>query len=155
MDASPRPEVDFVIVDVQTLPSGALLALAVHLLRRAGPRDTPAAQVALSAWRLRRVTDYAQAHLDEALTITMLAAVAGLSPRHFARAFTREVGETPRRWLLKRRIDKAKRCLADSDETLAQIAYACGFAAQSHFSRAFRRMTGESPRRWRQWHKKS
>ena len=98
---------------------------------------------------------FADAHLHEKVCIAALACAAGLSTRHFTRAFRQEVGDTPHHWLMNRRIEKAKLRLADSDDTLEQIARTCGFSAQSHFTRVLRLMTGEPPRRWRQLHKRS
>jgi AraC family transcriptional regulator len=153
MDTSPQQGIDFVIVDIQTLPDGALVALVVHLLNRTGSQK-PHKQVALPAWRLQRVIEYVETHLQENFGVTALAGAAGLSVRHFTRAFSQEVGETPRRWLMNRRIEHAKLHLTNSELTLTQIAHACGLGPLSHFSRAFRRITGESPQRWRQTNKK-
>jgi AraC family transcriptional regulator len=137
------------------LADGALVALATHLLQRAGAGEKPGRRVAMPAWRLQRVIEFVDAHLHEDLGIAVLADAAGLSVRHFTRAFTQQVGETPHRWLMNRRIDKAKQRLAHSDDTLEQVARACGFNAQSHFTRVFRLITGEPPKRWQQQHKRS
>jgi AraC family transcriptional regulator len=139
----------------QLLADGALVALATHLLQRAGAGEKPGRRVAMPAWRLQRVTEFVDAHLHEDLGIATLADAAGLSVRHFTRAFTQQVGETPHRWLMNRRIERAKQRLAHSDDTLEQIARACGFSAQSHFTRVFRLITGEPPKRWQQQHKRS
>jgi AraC family transcriptional regulator len=106
-------------------------------------------------WRLQRVIEFADAHLHEDLSIASLADAAGLSVRHFTRAFTLQVGETPHRWLMNRRIEKAKQRLSHSDDSLRHIAQACGFTAQSHFTRVFRTTTGETPGHWQQRHKRS
>jgi AraC family transcriptional regulator len=139
----------------QLLADGALVALATHLLQRAGAAEKPGRRVAMPAWRLQRVTEFVDAHLHEELGIAALADAAGLSVRHFTRAFSQQVGETPHRWLMNRRIEKAKQRLAHSDDTLEQVARACGFSAQSHFTRVFRLITGEPPKRWQQSHKQS
>ncbi|GAB2891899.1 hypothetical protein GCM10027093_28830 [Paraburkholderia jirisanensis] len=136
------------------LADGALMTLAAHLLQRAGTQAAPERRVALPAWRLKRVTDFVEPHLHEDLGIVALADAAGLSPRHFARAFREQVGDTPHRWLMRRRIEKAKQRLAHSDDTLEQIALACGVSAQSHFTRVFRLTTGEPPKRWQQLHRR-
>ncbi|TDY50788.1 AraC family transcriptional regulator [Paraburkholderia rhizosphaerae] len=136
------------------LAEGILMALIAHLLQRAGTTtETDQRRVLIPAWRLQRVTEVADNHLHEKLSIAILAEAAGLSVRHFARAFTQQVGETPHRWLMNLRIEKAKSRLAHSDDTITQIAQACGFSAQSHFTRVFKLMTGETPNQWRQWHK--
>jgi len=152
---SPRPGADLVVVDIQRLAGGMLVALVMHLLQRAAPDEEPDRHVALPAWRLQRMTAFADAHLHEKLCIATLARAAGLSTRHFTRAFRQQVGDTPHHWLMMRRIEKARLRLADSDDTLDEIARACGFSAQSHFTRVFRLVTGEPPKRWRQLHKRS
>ena len=73
----------------------------------------------------------------------------GLSPSHFARAFRGSTGMPPHRWLLNRRIEKAKDALHNTQASLAAVATACGFADQSHFTRVFTRFVGISPGAWR------
>ncbi|WP_460903209.1 helix-turn-helix domain-containing protein [Paraburkholderia jirisanensis] len=137
------------------LADGALISIVAHLLQRAGAGDLPERRVAMPTWRLQRVIEFANAHLHEDLSIASLADAAGLSVRHFARAFNLQVGETPHRWLMCRRIEKAKQRLAHSDDSLARIAQDCGFTAHSHFTRVFRLITGETPKQWQKSHKKS
>lgn len=79
---------------------------------------------------------------------TALAAVADLSPYHFARAFKRSVGSSPHRYVLRRRIERAKYHLAAGELSLAAVALACGFGSQSHFSAHFRAATGLTPRQF-------
>jgi AraC family transcriptional regulator len=97
---------------------------------------------------LRRVQEYVEAHLEQDLTIEALAAVAGLSPYHFARAFKRSTGSGPHRNVLRRRIERAKRLLAAGKIPLSDVARACGFGSQSHFSTRFREVTGVTPRQF-------
>jgi AraC family transcriptional regulator len=77
-----------------------------------------------------------------------LAAEAGLSPYHFARAFKRSVGSSPHRYVLRRRIERAKYHLAAGELSLAAVALACGFGSQSHFTARFRATTGLTPRQF-------
>ena len=97
----------------------------------------------------RRVRDYIDAHLDEALTLDELAGVAALSTYHFARMFRVSFGEPPHAWVLARRLAHARALLARSREDLAGVAALCGFGNTSHFSRAFLRATGITPGRYR------
>lgn len=90
-----------------------------------------------------------EARLDEALTIETMAAEAGLSPFHFARAFRVSTGDSPHRFVLGRRIARARRGI-DRGETLAQVASRCGFASQSHFTARFRKIVGVTPGQYRQ-----
>jgi AraC-like DNA-binding protein len=73
----------------------------------------------------------------------------GLSTAHFCRAFTKSFGLPPYRWMLTRRLEKAKALLMEPDRTLADIAYECGFCDQSHLNHAFSRLFGISPGAWR------
>ncbi|WP_207459676.1 AraC family transcriptional regulator [Azospirillum sp. SYSU D00513] len=97
---------------------------------------------------LRRVAEFVEAHLDAPLSIDDLAAVAGLSPFHFARAFKRSTGEAPHRFVLRRRIERAKSLIAMDGLPLAEVAAACGFSSQSHFTLRFREVTGLTPKRF-------
>jgi len=102
----------------------------------------------LAPHRRRRVLDFVEAHLDAPLRLDDLAAVAGLSPFHFQRAFRESLGVSPHVWLAHRRIERAK-ALIEQGETLAQVAAATGFSSQSHLTRAFRAATGATPAAWR------
>ncbi len=95
----------------------------------------------------RRVCDYIESHLDEKIRLDSLAAMAGLSTYHFARAFHRSVGIPPHSYLLRRRVERVKQMVRDTQLPLSQIALATGFSDQSHLARHFRRQTGMSPRR--------
>ncbi len=85
------------------------------------------------------------AHLAEDIGLDDLAAIADLSAKHFARAFRQSTGMPPHRWLIERRIDRAKALLMEGDLNLAEIALTCGFADQSHFTAAFRKSVGATP----------
>jgi AraC-like DNA-binding protein len=103
----------------------------------------------LAPWQLRRANAFIEAHLDKDPSISDIAKECGLSASHFARAFRQACGMPPHRWLLKRRIERAKELLLDGDLEIAQIALACGFTDQSHLTRAFSRSEGYSPGKWR------
>jgi AraC family transcriptional regulator len=102
-------------------------------------------QGGLPAARLRRVEEFLMAHLAEDIGLDDLAAIADLSAKHFARAFRQSTGMPPHRWLIERRIDRAKALLMEGDLNLAEIALTCGFADQSHFTAAFRKSVGATP----------
>jgi AraC family transcriptional regulator len=103
----------------------------------------------LSQERLRRVRDYVEAHLDDDLSLTVLADIACLSPYHFSRSFKRAVGVGPQRYVIKRRIERAKRLLRQTHQPLALIAQEAGFTDQSHLTTMFRSETGVTPGRFR------
>ncbi len=99
---------------------------------------------------LSRVTDYIMANLDQELSLTDLATVAELSPSYFLRAFKSATGQTPHRFLMERRVQRACELLRRTDLPLAEVTYACGFASQSHMTDAFKRHLGIPPGRYRQ-----
>jgi transcriptional regulator GlxA family with amidase domain len=79
----------------------------------------------------------------------MLAAVAGLSMHHFAREFKQSAGVTPHHYLIQKRIERAQQILAQTDLSLAEIAYTVGFSNQGHLARHFRALLGTTPREFR------
>jgi len=92
--------------------------------------------------RLRRLRDYVVAHLDEPIGIEALADIAGRSPFHFTRVFTRSVGMTPHRYVVHLRLQRAIELVREGRSGLAEIAAHTGFADQSHLSRWVRRVHG-------------
>jgi transcriptional regulator of acetoin/glycerol metabolism len=98
----------------------------------------------------RRVCDHIEGHLDEKIRLDGLAALAGLSTDHFARAFHQSVGVPPHNYLLRRRLEHVEHMLRETHAPLSEIALATGFSDQSHLARHFRRWAGVSPRqvRW-------
>ena len=87
--------------------------------------------------------------LDGNIHLSDMARECGLSVSHFTRAFRKTFGMSPYRWLLERRIDRAKALLVSSDLPIADIAIRSGFSDQAAFTRAFGRIVGDSPGRWR------
>jgi AraC family transcriptional regulator len=126
-------------------------ALAVHLFRTYGDGliRSPPIIGGLGARRLRRVVDYIEAHLAENISLRDLAAMAGLSPHHFGEAFKASTGTPPHRYLIERRILRAKERLLGADQSIAEIAVSLGFASHSHFAQHFRKLTGTTPSRFR------
>ena len=98
---------------------------------------------------LPRINDYIRANLEQELSLTDLAAVAELSPSYFLRAFKAATGQTPHRFLMERRVQRACELLRETDWALAEITFACGFASQSHMTDAFKRHLGVTPGRYR------
>jgi AraC family transcriptional regulator len=94
--------------------------------------------------KLRRLRDYVVAHLDEPIGVEALADLAGRSPFHFTRIFTRSVGMTPHRYVVHLRLQRAIELVREGRSGLAEIAAHTGFADQSHLSRWVRRVHGVS-----------
>ncbi|WP_439650252.1 helix-turn-helix domain-containing protein [Glycomyces amatae] len=83
------------------------------------------------------------------LDVPALARVALMSPAHFSRRFRDAFGETPHRYLQRRRIERACAMLRDSGEPVTRIALAVGFESLGTFSRTFTAVVGRSPSRFR------
>lgn len=85
-------------------------------------------------------------HLSERLTLTDLAAVAGISPNYFSTMFKRFCNMSPWEYLSAKRTEKAISLILDgSDHTMLEIALACGFNNTANFNKTFRRVTGVTP----------
>ena len=90
-----------------------------------------------------------QANLDQDLSLAALGSRADLSPAHLQRVFKAGVGETPKRYVMRLRVERAAFCLLAHDSTVARIATDCGFPRPETFIRAFRRRFGKTPREFR------
>ena len=99
---------------------------------------------------LARLCEYVEAHLAERILVTDLARVAGLSPNHFAHAFTQRTGQAPHQFVLQRRLARAADLLRQGRLPLAQVAAASGFASQQHLTHTMRQRLGITPGRMRQ-----
>jgi AraC family transcriptional regulator len=125
--------------------------LAVHLLRnhtQVGVQPKP--EVAdLEGLKLKQLKDYIEDHLAENLGIAALAALVPMSQFHFARAFKAAIGESPHRYIMQRRIERAKLLLSIAQLSVAEVAYQTGFSNQSHFTAQFRKAIGMTPKQFR------
>ncbi|SKB04183.1 AraC-type DNA-binding protein [Prosthecobacter debontii] len=95
--------------------------------------------------RLDEVLRYIHAHHQQAVTLTDVAKVAGLGPESFSRFFRRLTGRTFIETLIQIRLASAQALLRESTDTIAAVAYACGFEDLSNFNRQFRRAYGITP----------
>jgi AraC-like DNA-binding protein len=102
---------------------------------------------------LLRAKDTIDREYARQLNVETLARAAYASPSHFARSFKRAFGETPHKYLLRRRIERAKELLRSTDLTVTEVSLEVGFQSLGSFSTAFRGLVGEPPsdyaRRWR------
>jgi len=139
--------------DHEAYPGGRLFtdslasALAARLLalQSRNNASTPRPGRVLPAWRLRHVLEYIEAHLDEDLTLAELAAVAGFSLSHFKPLFKQAVGVPVHRFVLGRRVERARTLLLEGRKTMGEIALDSGFSHSSHMARCMRRVLGLSP----------
>lgn len=115
-----------------------------NLVARHTSASEPRTRGALRKEVLKRLKDYALAHIDEPIEVAALAKVAGSSRFHFSRVFTRSVGMTPHRYVVRLRLQRAIELIRDGQLGLAEVAARTGFADQSHLSRWVRRVHGVS-----------
>ena len=95
------------------------------------------------------VTEFLRESFTEHLTLEQIASAAGVHPVYLAREFRRFNGCTIGEYIRRLRVERARRLLSSSDESLATIAAGAGFSDQSHFSRTFKRLTGMTPAQYR------
>jgi AraC family transcriptional regulator len=103
----------------------------------------------LALWQIRRLTAHIEADLAAKVRIKDLAGLIKLSSSHFSRAFKQSFADTPHRYVMRRRVERAKALMLATNGSLGRIAADCGFADQPHFNRQFRRLVGEKPNAWR------
>jgi transcriptional regulator GlxA family with amidase domain len=97
----------------------------------------------------RLTLDWALEHLDEPLTVEVLARRAAMSPRTFARRFVAVTGTTPLQWLLRQRVLHAQRLLETTEESVEWVASRCGFGTAAGMRIHFQRFVGTSPMAYR------
>lgn len=129
----------------------ALAAIVQLVLSQAG--SSTASSEALRAdratSRFTAATDFVETHLDRKISLCELASLAALSVSRFAHAFKAEYGVSPYRYLIARRIERAKTLLRTTDDTVASIAQRAGFTSQGKFSDTFGKMAGVTPSAYR------
>lgn len=145
--------------EITDLMSSAIAAAAVRptrtradiwgvLLRLADrPPARHAARVAPD--HIRAAMSYIESRLPEPLTVSEVAAAAGISANHLARVFAAETEETVVSYIRRRRIDHARRLLTSSTIPIGAIAASVGFSDLQAFNKACRAVTGRSPRQLR------
>lgn len=101
---------------------------------------------------VRRARDLIDRRYDEPLDLGSLAAEAGFSLHHFARAFRAAYGEPPATYLTRRRIERAMVLLRAPEPTITEVCMRVGFASLGSFSSRFRELVGESPSAYRARH---
>jgi AraC family transcriptional regulator len=143
---------------VAGFPSGRLFldsveqAMAVALVNGHAVRHRPVqiSRGGLGPARLRRITEFVDAKMENELSLDEMAESVGLSTAHFARMFRKSTGETPHQFVLRQRLERAKAMLRAPDARVLDVAVACGFKTQQHFAQVFRDLWGVSPTKYRQ-----
>ena len=124
---------------IEALTTEILSAFARQAIAAAGP---------MPRW-LREASEVIDANLPQAPDLQVLAAAAGVHPVHFAAVFRRAYGCPLGDYVRRRRIEHARRLLADAGRPLAHVGMDAGFADQSHFNRVFKRFVGLTPGEYR------
>jgi AraC family transcriptional regulator len=128
---------------------GLILQLLGALLTLRDSGAVPSKRGRLACWQVRRVCAYLDDNIANDVALQDLAALVGLSPSHFCRAFAVSLGMPPHRWFMARRIERARDLLSASPMAITEIALACGFASSQHFASAFRKAIGTTPTAYR------
>jgi AraC family transcriptional regulator len=125
--------------------------LTVHLLRQyaTAKPDLQIYEGGLPQRQLIQVLDYIHEHLDQDIKLADLAQLLGISQFHFSHSFKQALGVSPYQYLIQQRIERAKRLLKQTERSIMDIAFDCGFNSHSHLSKQFRQLTGMTPRVYR------
>lgn len=125
--------------------------LAHLMLTQTGQARLLVVKGGLAPAQRRRARDLIESRLDTPLTVSELAAELALSEYHFARMFRLSFGVAPHAWITRRRLERAREALAQTDMPLADIAATCGFTSASHLANRFRSAVGTTPGEYRAW----
>ena len=100
--------------------------------------------------QLLRARDYVERHYATAIDVDDMARAAGYSRAHFTREFRRAFGETPRAYLLTRRLERAASLLRTTDWPVSEVCWSVGLTSVGSFTTSFSRTYGMSPSVWRE-----
>lgn len=100
-------------------------------------------------FRIRAVVDYINEHINEKIEITELTELTKWKIHHFIRVFSNIMGVTPYQYILRKKIEKAKAKLEETDQSISEIAFGYGFLSYSNFCIAFKKIAGETPESYR------
>ena len=125
----------------------AACAIALRLVRRSPPasRSAELSKRALPKWLLSRVANYIDTYLDQDLSLGQLAGIAGFSVPHFKVLFGNSVGLSAHRYVVERRVERARQMILQGRRSMSDIALDVGFAHQGHLTRCMQRVLGIGP----------
>ena len=113
--------------------------------------DLPSERSRLPRPAIQRAIDFMHANLGESIGLNEISQAAGVHKGHFTRLFRQTTGQSPMKFLMTLRLERAAELLRSSGSSIAiqEVAFSCGFYDKSHFSNEFRRHTGMTPRMYR------
>ena len=146
-DAFYRPNSLFYVPQGRSVVAGAHAGSAdlMRLSADARSRAKPLPRSMLADRDTARTVDQIEANLGNALSLRDLAGELGMSVYAFSRAFKTNSGMAPHRYLTQRRIERVKTRLAQTNDSLAGIAYEAGFSSQAYMTTAFKKIVGTTP----------
>lgn len=127
----------------------ALCELLVGVVRDHGLAAASVAAGRHCPQKVRAILEWIDASLAEIESTTDIAEQAGMSVRQFHRLFRQELNVSPNEYLVERRVEAAKRLLADASLSVTEIAFRVGFSSSQYFSTVFKAVTGITPSRFR------
>jgi AraC-like DNA-binding protein len=146
LEAARAPQPPALLVDALTT------VLASAVARMIAGKPAPERVRGLPRHARNRVLALIEDRLDVPISLDELATAAGLSRYHFLRCFRASTGTTPHRYVLARRVERARTLLRGTRIPITEIALHCGFASASHLAAQFRRSTGATPSEYRAAH---
>ena len=126
----------------------AVVTLGVALLRARAKLERMPGHASVNRacdWRVRRVMERMETEIGSDIGLRELASNVGLSPSHLSAVFVAVAGVPPHRWLLRRRVERARELLARTRRSITDIALCCGFSSSQHFSTVFKGQEGCTP----------
>jgi AraC family transcriptional regulator len=127
-------------------------AFAIQLIRRYSClKDVGMAKGGMAPHKLRRALEYISDKLEQqsGIALDVVAQEVGMSRFHFSRVFKESMGLSPINYIVRQRIERAKKLLTETELPIADIALQAGFSGQSHFTTFFRKLVGLTPRDFR------
>lgn len=143
------------VIDDASAAPGYVETLAIMLtqelmrIHATRSRIIPAEDGGLTPRQLRTTIAYMEDRIDQEILISDMAKNLGMSPCHFIRMFKKSVGVPPHRYLLVRRVDRAKELLRSSHLSISEVAEMSGFGGMAQLTRTFRRIVGIIPSKFR------
>jgi AraC-like DNA-binding protein len=130
----------------RVMAKGLFMQLAVFLSRCYSEKPD---ESSLDLLRIGEAIAHIEKHFSDKITLDELAAMAHLSKRHFQRVFQECIGHSPIDHLIHVRCQKAAELLRNTDRTITDIAFGCGFSDSNYFTRCFRKTMDQTPKQYR------